>query len=98
MRVTVISLIRQDWDSQQGIMPRRMQGKEEMLKKYIITAKSYPFEWVPIPRIQADLIRLQDKMIEKAAWTGNEELEKCTKEWHNRCMENEFAIFEYTDI
>jgi hypothetical protein len=25
--------------------------KEEMLKKYIISATSYPFEWVPIPRI-----------------------------------------------
>jgi hypothetical protein len=25
--------------------------KEEMLKKYVISAKSYPFEWVPIPRI-----------------------------------------------
>jgi hypothetical protein len=25
--------------------------KEEMLKKYILSAKNYPFEWVPIPRI-----------------------------------------------
>jgi hypothetical protein len=37
-------------------------------------------------------------MLEKAAWTGNEELEKCTEEWHNKCMENEFAIFEYVDV
>jgi len=36
----------------------------------------------------------QDKMMEKAAWTGNEELEKCTEGWHNKCMENEFAIYE----
>jgi hypothetical protein len=41
---------------------------------------------------------LQDKMMEKAAWTGNEELEKCTEEWHNKCMENEFAIYEYIDV
>jgi hypothetical protein len=41
---------------------------------------------------------LQDKMMEKAASTGNDELEKCTEEWHNKCMENEFAIFEYVDV
>jgi hypothetical protein len=40
----------------------------------------------------------KDKMMEKAAWTGNKELEKCTEEWHNKYMENEFAIIEYIDV